>query len=470
MLPSFAAVASLVRRIVPLLLAAVAASSTAATAAAASLQDPSLDALAAEQVESGRTIGLAVAVVRGRDTLLLRGYGRANVEWDVPMPADAMFEVGSVAKQFAAVSILLLVDAERLRLDDDVRIWLPELDTDGRRITLRHLLSHTAGIFRFTEEAAWERNLFTPGFPRDSAAALIRLTPFRFAPGEAQAYSNAGIYLIGLVVERASGQRYEDFLAERIFAPLGMTRSMACDWQANVARRAQGYALQGGGVRRVPMVNYGWVFASGNVCSTAGDLITWLQALHGGRLLSATSYAELVRPASLADGTALQYGLGIKVGTDQAGQRYIGHGGTAPGFRADVTWYPDAQLGVIVLMNTSAPNLSASTLAATLAHRALALPREDLRPFTGDPTPYVGRYRLVVGGNQPDLVIEVSASPEGLRFAPAGGRPQLLPWVGGRFYANNTMTFTFGRPGGGAGPMTELRRDDAGNHSVLQRE
>lgn len=430
-----------------------------------------LDSIAASYVLGNRTVGLAAAVVKGPDTLLFKSYGRANVEWDIPMPIDAMFEVGSVAKQFTAVSILQLRDAGKLSIDDDLKIWLPQFDTGGRAITLRHLLNHTSGTFRFTEADQWERNMFLPGVPRDSAYRLVSLTPFQYPTGEVQAYNNAGFWLLGLVVEKASGMKYEDYLAKRVFEPLGMTRSMYCNTLQNVPRRAHGYGMQNGVINRAPMVSYTWVFAPGAVCSTVGDMVTWLRALHGGKLLTPRSYAEMIAPTRLSDGVTIQYGLGIKHGVDLRGLRYIGHGGTAPGFRADVMWYPDAQLGVVVLMNTSAPNLSGAEVSARLVRAVLAGPRPAIAFYTGDPTPFVGTYQVAMGGNQPLAQIEVTASPNGLAFSANGSRSQPLPWVGGlTFHAGETTTLTFRRTNGDAQPATELRRDDAGNHAILRRK
>lgn len=438
-----------------------------------------LDSIAASFVRTNRTVGLVAAVVQGRDTLLHRGYGKADVEWDVPMPADAMFEIGSVSKQFAAVAILQLQDAGKLSVDDALTKWLPTLDTGGRTVTLRHLLTHTAGIARFSEEYEWERNWFIPGLPRDSAMRLVHLTPFAFTPGEAQAYNNGGFWLLGQVVEKASGLRYEDYLAQRVFTPLGMTRSMFCNSLQHVPRRAHGYGLVNGVLNRAPMVSYTWVSAPGAICSTAADLVTWLQALHGGKVLSPRAYAELTTPARLTDGNTVRYGMGIKVATDFRGVRYIGHGGTAPGFRADAMWYPDTRTAVVVLMNTSAPNLSAADLGARLT-RVVVPGTRSMPPFyTGDATAYVGTYRLVRGGNQAQATLVVSSTPAGLAFSMNGSPPQPLPWVGGgTFYAGETTTLTFTRSGGaatgaaanGTGPYTEVRRDDAGNHAVLVRQ
>lgn len=427
-----------------------------------------LDSIAAAPVLANRTIGLVAAVVKGNDTLLMKSYGKANVEWDVPMPVDAMFEVGSVAKQFTAAAILQLRDANKLTLEDDITKWLPNFDAAGRKITLRQLLNHTSGIFRFSEEPEWEMRMFVAGMPRDSAYRLVKLTPFQYPTGDAQAYSNSGFWLLGLVVEKASGMKYEDYLATRIFEPLGMTRSMYCNSNTNVARRAHGYGLQQGNtIFRAPMVSYAWVFAPGAICSTAGDLARWLAALHGGKVLSPSSYAEMITPAKLNDGTPLQYGLGIKVGEDMRGLRYIGHGGTAPGFRADAMWYPDAKLAVVVLMNTSAPGLSAGDTGGRLARAVLPWTRKEIAYYTGDATSLVGRYEVHMGGNQPQQVIEVTNTPEGVAFSPGGGRAQRLPWAGGlTFYPTDNTTLTFRK---GSDGVMELHRDDAGNHAIMRR-
>lgn len=438
-------------------------------AAAAPLPAAAIDSLAASYVTSNRSIGVVVGVARADEPVIVRAHGKANLEWDVPMSADAMFEAGSVAKQFAAAAILQLRDAGKLSLDDPITKWIPGLETGGRVVTLRHLMTHTSGIARFTDEYDWERNMFVPGLPRDTAMALVKLTPFLFEPGEAQAYSNSGIWLLGIVVEKASGMKYEDYLATRIFQPLGMSRSMFCNALTNVPRRAHGYGFVNGVINRAPTVQYAWVFAPGAVCSTAEDLVTWLRGLHGGKVLSAESYALMTTPARLNDGSSVQYGMGIKVGTDSRGLRYISHGGTAPGFRADATWYPDAKLAIVSLMNSSAPSLSATELTQRIARATLSAQRPEMQPYTGDASRFIGTFELARGGNIQRAVLEVTATPNGLAFAVNGGRPQPLPWAGGTtFYAGETTTLTF--VGGTAnGPYAEVRRDDAGNHAVLRR-
>jgi CubicO group peptidase (beta-lactamase class C family) len=430
-----------------------------------------LDSLAGAPVHANRVGGLVAVVVKGNDTLLMKGYGKADVEWDVPMAADAMFEVGSIAKQFTAAAILQLRDEGKLSLDDEITKWLPNLDMRGNKVTLRRMLSHTSGINHFSEPREFEVNLFIPGVPRDSAYRHIKLDPFQFPTGQAQAYNNSAFWLLGLVVEKASGMRYEDYVEKKIFEPLGMKRSMYCNSSVNVPRRAHGYGLVNGVIRRAPMVQYSWVFAPGAICSTAGDLVTWLKALHGGKVLTPKSYAEMTTAATLVDGTPVQYGMGIKVGEDYRGLKYIGHGGTAPGFRADATWYPDAQLAVVVLMNTSPTNLSPGGVGGALAAQVLPLPRPTRTPYTGDAAELVGTYKLTIGGNQAGGTIEVTSTAAGLAFSVNGSRPETLPWVGGlKFYAQEDVTLTFRRANGDTGPVTELRRDNAGNHAILKKQ
>lgn len=432
-----------------------------------------LDSIAGAPVARNRVTGLVAAVARGNDTVFMKAYGKADLEWDVPMTTDATFEIGSVSKQFTAASILQLRDAGKLSLEDEITKWLPNLTTGGNKVTLRRLLSHTSGIADFTNTPEFEINYFAPRFPRDSALRLIKLEPFNFPSGQAQAYSNAGFWLLGLVVEKASGMKLEDYLQKQIFEPLGMKRSMYCNSALNIPHRAHGYSMAPGNViRRAQMVSYTWVFSPGAICSTAGDLVIWLQALHGGRVLSPKSYAEMTTQATLDDGTRVQYGMGIKVGENYRGLKYIGHGGTAPGFRSDAMWYPDAKMAVVVLTNTSPTQFVPAAVGSELAGAVLGRPRPAEKYYTDDPAPFVGKYRLVLGGNQqPGAMFEVSPSPKGLAFSVNGSPPEPLPWAGGlTFYAGDDVTLTFRRANGDSGPVIELRRDNAGNHAILKKQ
>lgn len=427
-----------------------------------------LDSIAGYWVQRRYAVGIVATVVQGNDTLLMQSYGRADVEWDVPMPLDAMFVIGSVTKQFTAVAVLQLRDQGKLSLDDEITRWLPDFDTGGQTVTLRHLLAHTAGIGDFTEAPEF-RNLSTNiRLPRDSAYALLQRLPSQFAPGEIQIYNNSGFWLLGLVIEKASGMTYEDYIEQNIFAPLSMTRSMYCNSLENVPRRAHGYFVSRDSViRRAWTIVHTWPFAAGSLCSTVGDMVTWLQALHGGRVLSPASYAEFITPSRLNDGTPLRYSMGLQVGPDPSGLMYLGHGGRAPGFWVEVGWYPDAQLAVVVMINNVGP-LDPQEVVTNLANEVLGWTPPPPQRFTGDPAPLVGRY--VGQGRGEDMIVEVAQTPRGPTFAIDGAPPRPIPWIEGLTFGRGLPRLIFRRANGNSGPVTELRFSMPGAHFVLKKQ
>ncbi|MGQ0649005.1 MAG: serine hydrolase domain-containing protein [Gemmatimonadaceae bacterium] len=424
-----------------------------------------LDSLAGSGVLENRTVGIAAAAVRGNDTLLLKGYGKADVEWNVPMPADAVFEIGSITKQFTAVALLRLRDEGKLSLDDDITKWLPDFDTRGNTVTLRRLLDHTSGIKGLTEMPEFG-TLVNSRFPRDSAYALIKRYPFQFKTGEAQIYNNSAFWLLGLVVEKASGLTYEDYVEKKLFEPLGMKRSMYCNSSENVERRAHGYAVQNSVIRRAPTNVHTWPFSAGSLCSTAGDMVTWVKALHGGTVLSAKSYAEMVTPSKLNDGTPLRYGMGIAVGKDIRGLDFIGHGGAIAGFVAEATWYPDAQLAIVVLMNSNS-NLDPGAVAGELAAEVLPWTRATPKQFAGDATSLLGRYKGPSRGR--DMEVEVTQTAQGPAFSVNGAPARAIPWVDAWTFRQGNAFLTF-RQTGNSGPATELRFDAGGGYYILKRQ
>ena len=427
-----------------------------------------LDSIAESGVLEKRTAGLAAAVVRGNDTLLLKAYGKADVEWNVPLPVDAMFEIGSITKQFTAAALLQLRDAGKLSLDDEITKWLPDFDTRGNKLTLRRLLDHTSGIVGLTEMPEFGNLSTNSSFPRDSGYALIKRYPFQFPTGEAQIYNNSAFWLLGLIVEKASGMTYEDYVEKKLFEPLGMKRSMYCNSSENVERRAHGYQVgPNGAMRRAAQNVHTWPFSAGSLCSTAGDLVTWLKALHGGKVLSAASYAEMIKPSKLNDGTPLRYGMGISVGKDSRGLNFIGHGGGISGFTSYATWYPDAQAAIVVLMNSNS-NLDPGAIAGELAAEIQPWTRSAApKQFAGDAAPLLGRYKGPSRGR--DMVVEVTKSDSGVTISVNGGAARSLPWVEGWTFQQGQALLTFRRAGEN-GPATELRFNAGGGYYILKRQ
>lgn len=451
--------------LLPLCIAAAASGAQAQSSRAALVAR--LDSVAGSGVVEGRAAGMTVAVVHRGDTLLLKPYGQADIELDVPTPARAVYEIGSVTKQFTAAAILQLRDAGKVDLDAEINRYLPDYPTQGHRVTVRRLLDHTSGIRGISEIPAF-RSLMVRDLPRDSAVALFAREPFDFAPGEAMIYNNSAYLLLGHIIEKVSGMTYEDYIEQRIFAPLGMADSHYCSNTEVVERRTHGYLYQGRNVRRGEYVNHTWPWSAGSLCSTAGDMVKWLQALHGGTVLSERSYREMTTPARLNDGTELRYGMGLSLGNDIRGARHIAHGGSiASGYTAFAQWYPDAELAVVVLMNSGGA-ISPQAIASELGAEIIPPVRPTLAQFTGDAASLVGRYAGPSRGSE--MVVEISLGPQGGVLASMDGSPpRPLPWTtqGLTFRLGDTF-LTFDVPPGG-GPATRLRVDGGAGYYMLKR-
>lgn len=426
-----------------------------------------LDSIAGSAVAENRAVGTVAIVVRGNDTLLLKGYGKASVEWNVPMPVDAMFEIGSITKQFTAVAILQLRDEGKLGLDDEITKWLPDFDTRGNKVTLRRLLDHTSGMKGLTEMPEFGILASNPRFPRDSAYALIKRYPFQFPTGEAQIYNNSAFWLLGLVIEKASGMTYEDYVEKKLFTPLGMNRSMYCNSAENVERRAHGYAVQNGTIRRAPQNVHTWPFSAGSLCSTAGDLVTWLKALHGGKVLSPKSYVEMTTPAKLNDGTVLRYGMAVQVGRDVRGLNVIAHGGAISGFVGEAAWYPDARTAIVVLVNSTG-NFDSSAILGELASALLPWKRPTVKPFAGDAAALVGRYRGQSRAGE--TTVEVTQGAQGLMLSVNGAPARQLTWIEEWTFHQGNAIATFRRTSN-TGQAAELRYNvGPGGYYILKRQ
>jgi CubicO group peptidase (beta-lactamase class C family) len=331
--------------------------------------DSPLDSIAQSWIAKDRNVGAVVAVVKGSDTLLFKSYGKADVEANVAMPKDAIIGIGSITKEFTAAAILKLRDAGKLSLDDDITRWLPDYDTGGHRIPLRQMLDHTSAIPDVSEIDGLAAFLRDQDASRDSMYAVIRRHPPESAGGRQFAYSNTAYWLLHLVVEKASGMPWERYLDSTFFEPLGMTSTGICFGPGNIPpRRAKGYGVRNGRVRPAPENVPMFYMGSGVLCSSATDMLTWLEALHGNKVLPPATYAEMTTRTVFADGT-LGRGLGLEIGKDTHGNYTIGHSGELAGYTARANWYPDAKLAIVVLINNSidsSPTAMAADLAAAV--------------------------------------------------------------------------------------------------------
>jgi len=422
-----------------------------------------IDAIVNAPIAAGRVAGASVAVVRGGTTILLKGYGLADLELNVPTPPGVTYEIGSVTKQFTAAAILLLQEDGKLSLDDEVTRFLPDYPTQGHRITLRRLLDHTSGIKGYTELAEF-REFQRLDRPRDALVKMFSAQPFDFAPGEEQIYNNSAFFLLGLVIEKASGMSYAAFVQQRLFDRVGMTSSYYCSERTVRKNHAHGYDTAAGALVHKGFLDHDWPYAAGSLCSNAADLVAWNRALHGGKVLSPASYAAMTTPGVLTDGTALRYGLGISV-ADIGGRRAIAHGGAISGFLAESQYYPDDDLVIVVLLNTAGP-VGPRTLAREIADAVLGPAPNRSRPFTGDAAAYAGVYSG--RGRGQAATVTIAAQGPGLTLTRAGGaKPEVLEYRGGQTFAFGDTLVTFESRDG---VVVRLRLDTGTGHNVLVRQ
>lgn len=306
-----------------------------------------VEAVARTEMERQRIPGLAVAVVQGSDVLIARGFGLANVEHQVPVTADTIFQSGSLGKMFTAAGVMLLVEDGKIALADPIQKYLPDAPASWSAVTVRHLLTHTSGIRNYTNGPLDLRKDYT----EEQLAALTYGATLEFEPGARFKYSNTGYLLLGIAIRKASGKFYGDVLAERVFKPLGMTTTRVISESAIVPHRAAGYTLVKNELR-----NQGWVSPSLNTTADGAlyfslkDLLAWDAAVRGGRLLTAASWTAVFQPVRLNDGKASGYGFGWAIGT-RGGQPVYRHGGAWQGFKTHYALFHHNKLSVVVLAN-----------------------------------------------------------------------------------------------------------------------
>ena len=335
----------------------------------------------------------AVLVARGDEVIFSRGYGSANLEWDIPNTPATKFRLGSVTKQFTAASILLLEERGQLKLEDPIRKYLPDAPAAWDAITIYNLLTHTSGIPNFTSLPNY-KSLKLETTPVEETIAVVRDKPLEFVPGEKMSYSNSGYLLLGHVIERVSGASYEKFVTDNIFTPLGMKDSGYDSNTAVIPRRAAGYMPSAAGPVNAGFIDMSIPHAAGALYSTTEDLLRWEQGLFGGKLISAASLAKMTTPFKG------DYALGVVVQT-AGGRKVVQHGGGIDGFNTFLAYYPDTRLTVAVLANLNGrtPNEIATKLA-DLAHGAavkLTSERKEIMLPVAALSKYVGTYEVAPG-------------------------------------------------------------------------
>jgi CubicO group peptidase (beta-lactamase class C family) len=311
-----------------------------------------VDSYIREQMAKLHIPGAGVAVIINGKVELMKGYGLANVERNVPVTSNTMFQIASTTKPFTAMAIMMLAEDGKLSLDERAAKYLPWLPAIYSDVTLRQLLTHTSGVNRDV------RTGNVDNFTLDEFKKRLALAPASFKPGERWEYANTGYILLGAIIEVISGESYGDFLTRRIFKPLGMNNTRYNETPGGSTTRAVGYDWLDGAFRQSPYFAGG--YSAGALVSSVADMAKWERALNAGKLLKQSSFEQIWSPVKLANGQPRSfefrgeqagYGFGWFL-TSYKGHKLFTHGGVLSGFSATINRFVEDKVTIIVLTNS----------------------------------------------------------------------------------------------------------------------
>jgi CubicO group peptidase (beta-lactamase class C family) len=335
----------------------------------------------------------AVLVARDGKVLLNKGYGMANVEWEIPATPTTKFRIGSITKQFTAAAILLLEQRDKLDVDDLVKKHLPDAPAAWDKITLHQLLTHQSGIPSYTSSPDYLPNMVRP-LTTEQLVALFKDKPLDFEPGTKFNYSNSGYALLGFIIEKIAGEPYGQFVARNMFAPLGMKDTGYDTHAAVLPRRAAGYTLVNGELRNASYLDMSQPHAAGALYSTTEDLRRWTEGLLDRKLLSLESLRKMISAQKN------NYAMGMVV-TETHGRQRLQHSGGINGFNGFLAFYPSTRTTIAVLSNVNgtAPDEIGEKLGALVHGEAVQLQteRKELTLTPAQLAGYIGTYTLENG-------------------------------------------------------------------------
>lgn len=317
-----------------------------------------IDAIVGQYVTNRQFNGTVLVAEKGQ-VIFKKGYGMANMEWNIANTPDTRFRLGSITKQFTAMLIMQLAEQKKLKLDGKITDYLPDYPKiTGDKITVHHLLTHTSGIPSYTGFPKFfaedSRDPYTPEAFTKKFANL----PLEFEPGSRFAYNNSGYFLLGVIIEKVTGKSYAEVLKENILTPLKMTDTGYDLAGPLLAKRAAGYEKRNGGYVNAPYLDMSIPYAAGSMYSTVADLYRWDQALYGDKLLPAKAKATLFTP--FLSRYAYGWGVGkIKIGQLKDSLLVIEHGGGINGFNTMISRMPKDRQLVVLLNNTGGAPLDA---------------------------------------------------------------------------------------------------------------
>jgi CubicO group peptidase (beta-lactamase class C family) len=314
--------------------------------------------------------GVSILVAKDGKAIYSKGFGMANLENKVSNSSNSVFEIGSITKQFTAVAILMLEEQGKLSVQDEITKYIPDYPTQGKTITIHHLLNHTSGIKSYTNMISFLDLARTDMTPTE-LIEKFKNEPMEFDPGTDFNYNNSGYILLGYIIEVASGKSYEAFIQENIFDKIGMSNSYYGSMIRVIPNRARGYAQNQDGYENARYLSMTLPYAAGSIMSTTQDLLKWQNAISSNKLIKRSSLEKAINGSKLTNGDSLDYGYGWISGKLRS-SKTIEHSGGIFGYSSNGIFLPDENIYVIGLSNCECGDVN--TLTKNIAAIAIGDP------------------------------------------------------------------------------------------------
>ncbi len=309
--------------------------------------ESNIDSLLQEKYSSNAP-GATFLITKKGEIIYKKAFGLSNLELNVSMKTEDVFEIGSMTKQFTAISILMLMEKGKLNLDDEITKFIPDYPTNGHKITIHHLLTHTSGIKNYTSMREL-RDIAKKDMAPSDLVDFFKNEPMDFNPGEKFKYSNSGYVILGYIIEIVSGKSYADFVEQEIFKQIGMTDSQYASHSKVIHNRASGYHYKNGYINN-RYISFTLPYSSGSLMSTVDDMFTWQEAIKNNLLISKGTTEKAFTNYKLNTGELINYGYGWHIKTiDGIASRE--HGGSIFGFKSMGVYVPSEDIYVIGLNN-----------------------------------------------------------------------------------------------------------------------
>jgi CubicO group peptidase (beta-lactamase class C family) len=353
-----------------------------------------LDGLISEKFNSVSP-GCAVLVAKKGQMIYEKGFGTANLELDVPMRQEMIFRIGSITKQYTAISILQLVEQGKISLQDSIQKFIKNFPFKGHTITIENLLTHTSGIKDYGQLDAHIPNAIRIEFSAKQIIDSLANLSLDFIPGSKYSYSNSNYFMLGYIIEQVSGKSYRAYLQENLFKPAGLSSTFYDSPKQLITNRANGYSRDNADYTNVDYISMSLVYSAGALLSNVSDLFKWHQALYSYRLVKKETLEKAFTSFKLANGQLAGYGYGWFV-KDWKGTKSIGHGGAIDGFRSWEIYFPEQDIFLTMLFNSDNDgffNLF-EDVSALVIGKSLQTTYKDLKITDSVLNSYVGIYKF----------------------------------------------------------------------------